>query len=90
MMNETLKALLQAAVQDEALRRRLLATEQAADPLVALCQEAVAAGYPLTLSELVFEGETYADEMLKSTNGGATYPFDYLNDAVAIFYAALR
>ncbi len=88
-MEEILSRLLVAAREDESLRRRLLDTKNAKDPLAAFCEEAGKAGFSITVGELVAIGEEYASNLHKSVNGGAEYPMEGWDDAYEMFLAAL-
>ena len=88
-MHQTLRDLLAQARQDAALKERLYRSRESHAPYKAFCQAAAEAGFPMTVDELIACGEEYSDNMLKSCNGGATYPFDYLDDAYGLFFAAL-
>lgn len=88
-MEDILSQLLAAAREEEALRKRLLATREAKDPLSAFCEEAGKAGFPITVGELVAVGEEYASNLHKSVNGGAEYPMEGWDDAYEMFLAAL-
>ena len=89
-MNETLSRLLDAARENNTLRRALLASEQAADPMTDFCATATAAGFPVTVGELFAMGQEYTDNLLKSVNGGAEYPMEGWEDTYELFLAALR
>lgn len=85
-----MRELLAKARGDNALREALLASRAEPSPYAAFCRIATGAGCPITVEELIGCGAEYADNMLKSCNGGATYPFDYLEDAYELFFAALE
>lgn len=87
---ESLARLSAIARQDEALRKRLLDTREEPDPMWAFCALATAEGCPLTVGELFALGQEYTDNLLKSTNGGATYPIDDWDDAYSQFFAGLE
>ena len=89
-MNEMLARLLDAARADGALRRALLCSEQAEDPMAAFCNTATEAGYPVTVGELFAMGQEYTDNLLKSVNGGAEYPMEGWEDTYELFLAALK
>ncbi len=89
-MNETLSQLLDAARADEELKQALLASEQAEDPMAAFCRTAAEAGYSVTVGELFAMGQEYADNLLKSVNGGAEYPMEGWEDTYGLFLAALK
>lgn len=46
-------------------------------------------GFPITVGELFGEGEEYTSNLLKSCNGGASYPLDGWEDAYDLFFASL-
>ena len=60
-----------------------------ADPALALCTLATEKGFPITVGELFGEGEEYTSNLLKSCNGGASYPLDGWEDAYDLFFASL-
>lgn len=88
-MNDTLTALRERALRDADFRSALLATRAAADPLCALCDFATASGYPLTLGEVISDGEEFSCNQTKSTNGGNPLPYDCFDDAYEMFFASL-
>lgn len=88
-MNEKLQMLLAAARRDGDLKRKLKLTRTLEKPYAEFCVIANEYGCPITVEELISCGQEYADNMLKSCNGGATYPFEYLDDAYELFFAAL-
>lgn len=86
---EKLEALTVKVRADEALRRQLLETRAARDPLSSFCRLAQAAGVDLTLGELFAVGEEYSDNQCKSTNGGNPTPYDAFGDAYESFLASI-
>ena len=90
-MNDTLKALRERALQDEDFRQSLLKTRQAADPLSALCDFATQNGYPLSLADVISDGEEFACNQMKSTNGGNPMPYDCFgfDDAYEMFFISI-
>lgn len=54
-----------------------------------LCTLATEKGFPITVGELFGEGEEYTSNLLKSCNGGASYPLDGWEDAYDLFFASL-
>ena len=84
---DRLTALVQ---QDEALRRRLLATAESEDSLWEFCSLAREAGVELYAGELFAVGEEYCDNQCKSTNGGNPSPYDSFNDAYENFIESIR
>ena len=91
-MNETLRALRDRALCDSAFRAALLRTRDAADPLLALCDFATANGYPLTLGDVISDGEEFCCNQMKSTNGGNPMPYDCFgfDDAYEMFFLSIE
>lgn len=88
-MNPSLDKLLKLALENPDLKAQLLATRQAEDPLDEFCRIACDNGCPITIGELFTLNQTLLDNLLKSTNGGATYPIDDWGDAYEMFLSAL-
>ena len=91
-MNETLRAMRDRALREPDFRAQLLATRSAADPLLALCALAQANGYPLSLGDIISDGEEFCCNQMKSTNGGNPMPYDCFgfDDAYEMFFAAIE
>jgi len=91
-MNDTLKALRDRAHCDESFRQVLLKTRSAEDPLCALCEFATQNGYPLSLSDVIADGEEFACNQMKSTNGGNPMPYDCFgfDDAYEMFFISIQ
>ena len=90
-MNEILRMMRDRALADEAFRLALLETRSAADPLLALCDFACANGYPLTLGDVISDGEEFCCNQMKSTNGGNPMPYDCFgfDDAYEMFFLSI-
>lgn len=88
-MNDTLTALRERALRDASFRSALLATRDAADPLSALCDFATENGFPLTLGDVISDGEEFSCNQTKSTNGGNPLPYDCFDDAYEMLFASL-
>ena len=88
-MNDTLLALRERALCDPAFRAALLATRNAADPLSALCDFATESGFPLSLGDVISDGEEFSCNQTKSTNGGNPLPYDCFDDAYEMFFISL-
>ncbi len=67
---EALEGLKRQAKADEELRRRILATRSAANPVSSFCRICTEAGFPLYEMDLISYGEESYAEMKRSTNGG--------------------
>ncbi|HIR47955.1 MAG TPA: Nif11 family protein [Candidatus Caccousia avicola] len=85
-----LDRLLEAARRDESLRRRLLDTRAASDPMDAFCSLAQSLGYEIYLGDLFAAGQEYSDNQCKSTNGGNPRPYDSFSDTLEFFLAELE
>lgn len=88
-MNPSLDKLLKLALENHDLKVQLLATRNAADPLDEFCRIACENDCPITVGEIFTLNQTLCDNLLKSTNGGATYPIEDWADAYEMFLSAL-
>lgn len=88
-LNQSLVELLHAAKQDENLRKKLLATRNSDDPMDSFCNIATEAGFPITIGEMVEMDNALWSGLLKSVNGGATYPFADWGDTYENFLSSL-
>lgn len=91
-MNKTnieLELLYSDAKKDPLLKKKLLETRLADDPMDAFCKIACEAGHPIDIGELFSIGLEYSDNQCKSTNGGNPYPYDSLEDTYETFLASL-
>ena len=88
-MNDVLEQLLTASRKDEVLRKALLDSKKAGDPMADFCQKATDAGFLITIGDLFADGEEYTSNLLKSCNGGAEYPIEGWEDSYEMFLAAL-
>ncbi len=68
----------------------LLDSRNAKDPVLAFCELATEQGFAITVGELFAEGEEYFSNLLKSCNGGATYPREGWDDSYEMFFASLE
>ena len=90
-MNETLRKLRERALSDPAFRAALLKTREADDPLLALCEFSTANGFPLTLGDVISDGEEFCCNQMKSTNGGNPMPYDCFgfDDEYEMFFLSI-
>ena len=90
-MNETLRLLREKALKEPAFRQALLDTRMADDPLSAFCALSTQNGFPLTVDEVISCGEEFADNQMKSTNGGNPMPYDCFgfDDAYEMFFISI-
>jgi len=76
--------------KDPPLRRALLRTQQAPEPLLEFCRLAQQAGVDLEVGELFAIGQEYSDNQCKSTNGGNPSPYAAFDDAYENFIESLK
>ncbi|MCB2295171.1 hypothetical protein LGK95_16930 [Clostridium algoriphilum] len=91
-MNKTiveLELLYSDTKKDPFLKKRLLATRSASDPMDTFCKIACDAGHPITIGELFAIGQEYSDNQCKSTNGGNPSPYDSFEDTYETFLDSL-
>lgn len=89
-VNDALNKLAEMAARDERLRERLIATENASDPMDEFCKIASESGCEISIGELFVVNETMLGNILKSTNGGADYPIENWGDGYEQFISALK
>ena len=85
-INISLEQLMRKAKADSDLKARLIATENHKEPVEEFCNIATEVGCPIAMGELLALNETFCSNLLKSTNGGATYPIDLLFENELIKY----
>ena len=88
---EMLEELQEKARKDPALREKLLASRQEADPLQAFCRVCREAGYEVYPMDIVCAGEEFYAAIRRSTNGGGeNHPMlAGEDDLYELFFAAL-
>ena len=89
MMEEKLMELQAYLKHNPEMKKKFIESRNADVPVAAFCTLAKACGYELTPGELFAIGEEYTSNLLKSVNGGATYPFEGWDDWYEDFFAAL-
>lgn len=84
--------LQEKAKRDEVLRKQLLDTKKAKDPLAAFCQTCRELGYELYEMDVIVAGEEAYAAMSRSTNGGGeNHPMmDGEDDFYELFFACLE
>lgn len=87
---QKLDKLTALAKADDALRRALLGTREAKDPMLEFCKLAQEAGVELYIGELFAVGQEYSDNQCKSTNGGNPTPYDAFDDAYENFLVGIE
>ncbi len=89
-INDALDKLLKLALNNAELKEKLLATENAKEPMEEFCKISAEYGYEIKIGDLLALNETLWNNLLKSTNGGATFPIDEWSDAYEQFISSLR
>ena len=87
---QKLDKLTALAKADDTLRRALLATREAKDPMLTFCALAQENGVELYLGELFAVGQEYSDNQCKSTNGGNPTPYTAFDDAYENFLVGIE
>lgn len=89
---EKLDELKTKALRDDALRRELLETRKARDPLSAFCRKCREQGYEIYEMDLINEGEELYAAMKRSTNGGGENSpmLEGEDDLYELFFAGLN
>lgn len=91
-ITECLDQLSYQARRDEKLRRALLDTRGAADPLDSFCRTCRESGYEIYPMELIQAGEEFYASMKRSTNGGGENSpmLEGEDDFYELFFAGLE
>lgn len=89
-INDALDKLLKKALNDPVLKKSLLDTENADDPVDEFCKISTKSGIPISAGELFALNEIMLSNLLKSTNGGATYPIEDWADTYEQFLCSLK
>lgn len=92
MITELLDKLLEMAKNDKALKDKLLSTRESDNPIAEFCSIATEAGLPMTVMDIVNQGEEFYAEIKRSTNGGGenSPDLDFQNDEYSIFMMRLK
>lgn len=78
------------AEYDEELRKELLQTRKAKEPVKAFCDKCAELGYDkITPYALATEGEAFCAAMLRSVNGGGVEAPDGWDDFYEMFFSAI-
>lgn len=91
-ITEKLDELLAKATKDHQLRDKLLATRNSDNPIADFCTIATDSGFPMTVMDMVNQGEEFYAEIKRSTNGGGenSPDLDFQNDEYSIFMMRLE
>ncbi len=91
-ITEKLDELLAKASADHVLRDKLLGTRNSENPLSDFCKIATDNGLPMSVMDMVNQGEEFYAEIKRSTNGGGenSPDLDFQNDEYSIFMMRLE
>lgn len=89
---ETLELLRKKALEDDGLRKRLLATRNTETPLADFCRISTEQGLPMCEMDLLEYGESSYAAMRRSTNGGGENSplLQYEDDYYELFLSELE
>ena len=92
MITEMLDKLLDMAGKDSELKEKLLQTRNSDNPIAEFCKIATDRGLPMSVMDIVNQGEEFYAEIKRSTNGGGenSPDLDYQNDEYSIFMMRLK
>ena len=89
-MELQLMELQRRAEYDEELRKELLETRKAKEPVKAFCDKCAELGYDkITPYALATEGEAFCAARLRSVNGGGVEAPDGWDDFYEMFFSAI-
>lgn len=91
-ITEKLDKLLEEARNNAALKEKLLGTANSQNPIADFCQIATETGFPMSVMDIVNQGEEFYAEIKRSTNGGGenSPDLDFQNDEYSIFMMRLK
>ena len=92
MITDMLDKLLDMAKENPELKQALLRTRESDNPIADFCKIATDKGLPMTVMDIINQGEEFYAEIKRSTNGvGENSPdLDYQNDEYSIFMMRLQ
>ena len=92
MITEMLDRLLDMAKHDAVLKEKLLKTRQSDNSVADFCMIATENGFPMSVMDIINQGEEFYAEIKRSTNGGGenSPDLDYQNDEYSIFMMRLK
>lgn len=91
-ITDKLEALFEKAKSSEELKNMLLETSNSANPIADFCKIASENGFPMSVMDIVNQGEEFYAEIKRSTNGGGenSPDLDFQNDEYSIFLMRLK
>ena len=90
MTEKELTRLLEAAENDNRLKRKLIDTRSHPDPMSEFCSVCQKLGYNITVGELFALGMDMNDSKMRSVNGGGAFEIEGWNDAYENFFLQLE
>lgn len=92
MITDMLDKLLDMAKENPKLKEALIRTRESDNPIADFCKIATDKGLPMTVMDIVNQGEEFYAEIKRSTNGGGenSPDLDYQNDEYSIFMMRLQ
>ena len=92
MITDMLDKLLDMAKENPELKQALLRTRESDNPIADFCKIATDKGLPMTVMDIVNQGEEFYAEIKRSTNGGGenSPDLDHQNDEYSIFMMRLQ
>lgn len=92
MITDKLDKLLDMAKENPKLKEALIRTRESDNPIADFCKIATDKGLPMTVMDIVNQGEEFYAEIKRSTNGGGenSPDLDYQNDEYSIFMMRLQ
>ncbi len=92
MITDKLDKLLDMAKENPKLKEALVRTRESDNPIADFCKIATDKGLPMTVMDIVNQGEEFYAEIKRSTNGGGenSPALDYQNDEYSIFMMRLQ
>lgn len=91
-ITEMLEQLIEKAKTNSDLKEKLLNTRNSANPITDFCEIATKEGFPMSVMDIVNQGEEFYAEIKRSTNGGGenSPDLDFQNDEYSIFMMRLK
>ncbi len=92
IITKQLDELFDKAKADPALRQKLLDTKASDYPVSDFCAIATESGCPMSVMDMINQGEEFYAEIKRSTNGGGenSPDLDFQNDEYSIFMTRLE
>ena len=89
-MNKNLVLLQELARNNPEIKSRFIKTKSSTDPMQSFCDLCCELGFPVTIGQLLADGEEFCSAMLRSVNGGGVEAPDIWDDSYTLFFAAIE